>query len=336
VTFALRRLSNAGRLQLEASCGEEPAGWDDQVLAAGGVIFHGTPWAHVIRAQGAAPWFLVFRSEGRAVGLAVARGSRSRLPVLGRRRSVLSFQTTPLLEPDVSLEDALEAIRAFARKERFGRLECLSYWARLPQATAGLAQLGFAVRSRIEFECRLGVDLAASLATMSAGHRRNIKKAMAQGLTFREDSTLNGAMVLRDLQDATYGRRHDHGHLAPRPMTRPDYRTTMEAYLDAGAVRFWLVKRDDRPLSALGMLVYGTRAYYLVGGTSAEGYQCRAAFAAFGHAIQALCAAGVTHLHLGGVPDAAGEEGNVDHGLYRFKEAFGAEPVRCWDGWGRA
>jgi lipid II:glycine glycyltransferase (peptidoglycan interpeptide bridge formation enzyme) len=106
----------------------------------------------------------------------------------------------------------------------------------------------------------------------------------------------------------------------------------MQAWLDARSMRFWFAERDGVTQSALGILLFGARAYYLVGGTSAEGYRSRAAFAAFGHVIEQLCRAGITELHLGGVPPEAEREDHADHGLYRFKRGFGAEPLMCWDG----
>jgi hypothetical protein len=329
------RVARGTELELEATRGAAPAGWDDAVIAAGGIVFHGTPWAKVIEAHGAEPWFLQFRSHGDVAGYAIAEALRSRLPVLGRRRSSLSLETTPLLARDASLVGAVEATRAFGRRARLGRLQCLSYAALLPEATAELAQLGLTVRPRLEFRIPLGANLADTLGGMSSGHRRNIRKAMDDDFSLREDSTVEGAMLLRRLQDTTYGRRHEQGNVEAQPLTPAYYRTTMEAYLATGTLRVWLVERSGDPLSALGILIYGPRAYYLVGGTSEEGYKCRAAFAAFGHVIEALCAAGVVELHLGGTPSAAETEGHPDHGLYRFKKGFGTEPVTCWDASGR-
>jgi hypothetical protein len=265
------------------------------------------------------------------VGFAVAGGRRSRLPILGPRRSELELNTTPLLHGSVGLLDAARAIRAFARRQRFGWLQCSAYASLRPSETETLRTSGFSIAPRLEFPVPLVDGFDATLAAMSSAHRRNVRKAMDGGFDFREDSTPGGAMTLRRLQDTTYARRWEMGQTHARPMSEEQYRRVMEAWLYADGIRFWFVERDGRPLSALGILIYGARAYYLVGGTAAEGYQVRAPFAVFGHVIRELCGAGVRELHLGGVPAGAAEDSHPDHGLYRFKRGFGGEPVTVWD-----
>ena len=315
---------------------EAPPQWDARVAAAGGMVFHGTPFARVIVAQGRTPWYLEFRAPAGEHGFGLAEMVRSRLPLVGRARSRIVLQTAPVLPTTIPLGAALHLVRELARKEGIGRAEFSSYGAVDPAATAVLRKLGWPARRRLEFLLPLGPDLAATLEHMSAGHRRNIRKAMSAGFGFREDSSIEGAARLRRLQEATYSRRWEQGNTSPHPMEEAYYLRTVGAYLGAGAIRFWFVDRDGEEQSALGILVHGSRAYYLVGGTSEAGYGSRAAFAAFGFAIEALCNARVTELHLGGVPSEAEDPGSPDHGLYRFKAGFGAEPVSCWDAEGPA
>ncbi len=301
----------------------------------GGNAFHGAGWGGVVAGLGGEPWFLEFLSDGEPAGYAVAWGARSRRPFVGRRRSELLLNTTPLLRAGVELGDAADALREFARAQRFGWLECSAYASLRPAATESLRDLGFAVNRRLEFAVPLGETLEATLAGMSSTHRRNVRKGMDQGFAFRENSTHDGAMTLRRLQDTTYARRWEMGQTHAQPIPDDEYARTMDAWLRAGGIRFWFLEHDGRPLSALGILVYGRRAYYLVGGTAADGYTLRAPFGAFGHVMRELCAAGVTELHLGGVPSGAEDEQHPDHGLFRFKRGFGAEPTPTWDARGR-
>ncbi len=325
--------SGPGRapLSIRATRDVPPPDWDAQVRNMGGNAFHGAGWGGVLESLGQERWFLEFVDGEEPVGFAVAGGARSRLPILGARRSQLELNTTPLLRADADLHEAVRALRAFARQQRFGWLQCSAYASLRPSATETLGELGFTVSPRLEFPVPLGESLDATLSGMSSGHRRNVRKAVAEGFDLREDSSMNGAMTLRRLQDTTYARRWEMGQTHARPMSDEHYQQTIEAWLRAGGIRFWFVERDGRPLSALGILVYGSRAYYLVGGTAAEGYRVRAPFGAFAHVIRELCAAGVTELHLGGVPAGAADDAHPDHGLYRFKRGFGGEPVTAWD-----
>ena len=323
--------STKPELSIRATRDVPPAEWDARVQAMRGNAFHGTGWAGVLESNGQERWFLEFLAGNSPAGFAVAGGRRSRLPLVGARRSELELNTTPLLRGDVDLTDAARALRAFARGQRFGWLQCSAYASLRPSATETLGTLGFTVAPRVEFPLALANTFDATLAAMSSAHRRNVRKAMEEGFQFREDSTPDGAMTLRRLQDNTYARRWEMGQTHARPMSEEQYRQTMEAWLRAEGIRFWFVERDGRPLSALGILIYGSRAYYLVGGTATEGYEVRAPFAAFGNVIRELSAAGVSELHLGGVPAGAAEETHPDHGLYRFKRGFGAEPVTVWD-----
>ncbi len=318
-------------LSIRATRDVPPAEWDARVQAMHGNAFHSAGWADVLEASGRERWFLEFLVGDGPAGFAVAGGARSHLPLIGAGRSELELNTTPILRADVDLHDAARALRSFARQQRFGWLQCSAYATACPAATEALRALGFAVTPRLEFPMPLANGFDTTLAAMSSGHRRNVRKAMDEGFDFREDSTIAGAMTLRQLQDATYGRRRELGQTHARSMSEEHYGRTMGAWLRAQRIRLWFVERDGRPLSALGILVFGSRAYYLVGGTAAEGYQVRAPFAAFGHVIRELCAVGVSELHLGGVPAGAAEENHPDHGLYRFKRGFGGEPVTAWD-----
>ncbi len=318
-------------LSVRATRDVPPAGWDARVRAMGGNAFHGTGWAGVLEASGTERWFLELVAGDAPVGFAIAGGARSRLPIVGARRSELDLNTTPLLRPDVTLHEAARALRAFAGEHRFGRLRCSAYASLRAADTETLQDIGFTVSPRLEFPMPLAGSLDETLAGMSSGHRRNVRKAMGEGFDFREDSTVQGAMTLRRLQDTTYARRWEMGQKHARPMSEAEYRQTMEAWLGANGIRFWFVEREGRPLSALGILVFGSRAYYMVGGTSADGYQIRAPFGAFGHVIGELCAAGVTELHLGGVPVGAAADTHPDHGLYRFKRGFAGDAETVWD-----
>ena len=323
---------NASGLTVSATAGDAPAGWDHDVLEAGGTTFHSSAMGAAAIARGQDAWYLRVQRDGRTVALAVGAGIRSRTRILRRPRKLLEFQTMPLLtgEGGATLAQAVSAIRVFARSEGFGQVHLSSYADVRPEETPTLEAAGLTLAPRLEFRVPLAADFEATLAGMSVGHRRNIRSALTTAFEFIEDTSLEGAMLLRELQETTYGRRHRQGNLSARAWAVDDYETVMRAYLAQGAIRFWFVRREGRTLSGVGIMTLGPWAYYFLGGTNQEGYGCGAVFALFGHLIPYLASQGVTELNLGGMAVGAEQKGHIEHGLYRFKTGFGARVVRCF------
>ncbi len=316
---------------VQASFGRAPEGWDRGILDAGGNAFHSSAMGEVALARGGEAVYLGVARGGRVGAWCVAEAGRSRLPIVGPRRSTMALCTMPVLDADsdVTLQQAMDAIRAFAAQAGFGRIRITSFADPHPEASARLCLAGCRVEERMEFRVPLLGDLESTLCHMSLAHRRNVRKGLAEGFAFTEDSSLHGAMTLRDLQEVTYARRNAHGNPGARPWERGDYRVVMRTLLAAKAIRFWFVEREGRPLSGMGVLTFGPWAYFLVGGTSHAGYASHAAFALFGRVIDRLTAEGIRELNLGGITPDAEDPAHMDHGLYRFKAGFGAAATRC-------
>ena len=319
------------RLVLTATFGRPPAGWDREVRDAGGNTFHSSAMGAIALAQGREPVYLRAEQAGRVVAHAVAEAGRSRRPIGWRRHSVLELKTMPVLAPGsgVTLQQVVDAVRRLAATTGFGRIQFSSFADPQPADTAALALDGYRVTPRLEFRVSLGADLEETLAGMTAQHRRNIRKGLSAGCEFVEDSTLDGAIALRALQDVTYARRHEQGNYDARAWPVADYRVAMQALLASNSIRFWFVRRDGAPQSGIGVMTFGRWAYYFLGGTSREGYANRAAFALFGEVIRTLTAEGNRELNLGGMAVGAEDPSHIEHGLYRFKTGFGARVVRC-------
>lgn len=291
----------------------------------GGNVFHSSAWGSMVEAHGAQaiPFEVVYGNA--VVGLGIAAARRSRFPLMGRFRDHLMLETPPILEPGHAFQPAYEALISFAHRERFADLtidttDCLVSPIELPEADRR--------GERVEFWVDLSWGHDGVIERMSTNHRRNIRKARRTGFDVIEDSTLEGAMSLRSLQDATFERRLGLGQTRGTAWDRDDYRRTMASYVNAGVMNFWFIERHGERLSGLGVLRFGSRAYYLVGGTSSRGYECGAAFAAFDAVLARLTGQGFAVLNLGGTPAAAGREGDMDYGLYRFKLGFGSRVLR--------
>jgi hypothetical protein len=307
------------------------AEWDAEALRFGGNVFHSHAWGEACGTLDGEVLFLRLTRGAHPIGVAVASAQRTRWRPLARWRDVLTLNTPPALAPDVPRRDALSAIENFARRRGFGVLRVSSYADPRPSEAAVPDASRVRIQPRLEFRVPLGPDVPATLARMRAGHRRNIRKAAEMGFAFSENTSLEGALALHGLQEQTFHRRRDLGNENAAAWPVESYRRTMAAYLEARAIRFFFASRNGVLLSGIGTLEFGDSAYYLVGGTSAEGYTCKAVFALFGHTIERLIGQGCSELNLGGVGVEVQDEGHVDHGLYRFKAGFGSTVLTLHD-----
>ncbi len=319
-------------LSISATKGEAPAGWDHEVLEAGGTAFHSSVIGAAATARGREAWYLRLERGGRTAGLAVGAGTRSTTPILGRRRSVLEFEAMPLLTGGgATRRQAVEAIRAFARGQGFGQLSVRSHGDPRPDETPALASLRLKLVPRVEFRVPLAADLKTMIARMTPGHSSSVRSALAAGrLQLIEDTSLEGAMLLHELRETSYSRRHTKEAPSAYSQAIEEFQRVMRAYLAHQAIRFWFVHRDGRVLSGVGILLFGPWAYYYLGGTNQEGYGCGAVFALFGNLLQYLASQGVKELNLGDMAVGTEAKGHPEQGLYRFKAGFGAEVVRIY------
>jgi Acetyltransferase (GNAT) domain len=324
--------SKKSDLSISSVQGDAPDGWDREVLEAGGTPFHTLAIGAAAVARGQEAWYLRFEQQGRAVGFAVGAGVRSATPILGRRRSVLEFETMPLLLSDGSRTrvQAVAAIREFASDEGFGQLRLLSRDDRRPEETPALESVGLTVAPRLECRVALAADLETMMTRMSDGHRNSVTNAMSAGFQFFEDTSLEGAMRLQELRETSYGRRQAPGTAATRSQAREELQNVMRAYLAHEAIRFWFVHREGRPMSGAGIMPFGDRAYFAVGGTNQEGYGAGAVYALYGNLLPYLSTQGIRELNLGDIDAGAEAKGHAEHGLYRFRTGFGAEVVRSY------
>jgi len=279
--------------------------------------------------MGAEPHYFRIGYPDGTEGFALAAGSRSRWPVIGRWRDVLTLNTPPILPEGKPVREALALLWRYARANGFAKIWCSSFADPRPEETASLREEGFHLSPRLEFRVPLGPDFDAALSRMSSGHSRNIRKGMSADFIMVEDSSIGGALELRTMQDDTFSRRRSIGNLGFEEWQRDTVKRVMGSYLDSGAIRFWFAALEGRRLSGVGILLFGDKAYYLVGGTMREGYECRAAFALFGHLIKWLGENGYSELNLGGTSVEAEGDDHPDRGLFRFKAGFGSEVLLC-------
>ncbi len=225
------------------------------------------------------------------------------------------------------------ALIELARASGWARLEIESFDG--PTPPPDLKTLGCATRERFEFLLDLAAPAEGRFAALKSSHRRKVRDAEKSGVTVADETGAAAVAILRELQGHTQERRTGRGE----PMDAPDadrFRRLAEIFVARGGGALIVGRRDGRPLSAILCGVATRRAYYLIGGTSPEGFECNAATLVLWRASELLATRGVATLNLGGVPRDAEQPDHPEHGLFRFKEGFGAARVECCSGiWSR-
>jgi hypothetical protein len=154
--------------------------------------------------------------------------------------------------------------------------------------------------------------------------RRSIRKAERSGLDVEGDSTGRLAPVFHELfirsVDRWAGQQHEPEALAQWRARRRDPLAKWQAIAAAlrGACRFWIARKDGRPVAGL-IVLQGTNAQYTRGAMDKElAGPLRANHLLMWLAIQDAVGAGCHHFHFG--------ESGSSAGLARYKEQFGAIP----------
>lgn len=305
--------------------------WDETVAALGGCPFHSRGFGLACAELGGEPLFLVFRREGQAVGYAVASSRRTRWRPLGWARDLLDLGSPPVLTPGTTRIQAVEALVRFARRRNDGQLHIASFGDPRPDDPSPVQDARIRVAPRLEFRVPLGPDFAATLARMAMGHRRKIRKVMEGGFVFEEQTSIEGALRMHAVAEQVFERRQARGETHAHGWEIEDYRRRMEVYLRHGIIRFHFTVLNGETLSAIGVMPFRRTAFYLVGGTTREGYERQAAYAMFAHTIQSLIDDGFTEFNLGGTGIGAREETSSDHGLYRYKSGYGGRVFELAD-----
>ncbi|MBL8840937.1 MAG: GNAT family N-acetyltransferase [Planctomycetes bacterium] len=223
------------------------------------------------------------------------------------------------------------AVIAALASQRVARVELESYdgpWPAPDFAAPEFAPLRLETRERLEFLLDLRGDVETRFAAIKSSHRRKVRDAEKAGVTVAEESGATALSLLHELQSSTKERREGRGETMALPEAE-QYERLQRCFVGAGSGRLFVGRKEGQAMSAILCGVEGPRAYYLMGGTSAAGFECNAATLVLWRASVLLAQGGVVELNLGGVPREAETAGHAEHGLWRFKEGFAPRRVEC-------
>ncbi len=301
-----------------------PEGWDAELAAAGGTVFHCLAWARYRRAtSGASPLFCRWIGDAGPAPAALALGFERALSLpggAGRLLSRLEFDSAPLGAAD---GDLLGPLLRWSRSQRtLLDLRLGSFDARRPWGDGSLPHPA----ARIEF---LAAPAAHEelLRRMREDKRRAVKRAVRAGLEVREGGRRD-VRAFADLYDRTIARLAGAKGVSLETLDRD----AVAELVASGSGRLFLAWEGPEPVAACLFGAFGRAAFYLHNGAGARALETGAVPLLILESLERLGAEGFDRLNLGGVGDAAADPHDRDHGLYVFKSSLGTIPSPCEGG----
>jgi hypothetical protein len=217
-------------------------------------------------------------------------------------------------------EAVYQTVLAYAKEKDYQTLVIEPRWGDDLSTIGCLA--GSANPEVTEFVLDLRLSLDQILGAMHKKHRKNIRTASEAGILCKQDSSIEGMMILQAMQAHAVDRGRDRGNIFSSVDERY-YRKAYTLVYQNGPGHLYLALRDGKPLAALACLESGKKAITVRSGSSPEGYELSAMYLLQYELIKDLKQRGFEELNIGGVPLAASESSHPQHGLYEYKRYYG-------------
>ena len=309
-------VSPAGAWELETA--PFPA-WGDSLRSLGGEFFQ-SPNGLQVGAPPGTPIYLRYVLDGALAGIAIGVRVNCRLSLRPRHAY---FPSWPVFAPGVDQEKALARLTSALRDEALAEVAWDSF-------DGGWTSPVTVEPARYEYVLPLdGVDDSVEWVE-GTQHRRSVRRGDRAGLVMRRLEGQAAADALGQVLVQASARAAQRGiqfaAQVPEIVSAPAY-----AGGDWGVATYAAMQGDD--LRAAVLVGHGpTRAYYLLGGATPEGYDLGASIWLHARIAATYAAGGWQEYNLGGVPVTAIDPTDPSHGLHRFKQGFGGRMVACTGG----
>lgn len=308
------------RWALSSGC---PRGWRALLERSGGSVFHSPVGLTAAAAPPGTPLFAELYQGDEAAGLALGVASRCRFGIKARH---YYFPTVPAVVEPTRRDEALEILVEQLRLAGAADVQVDSYdgsWQPAPSAPSATE-----TRDRLEYVVRLHRTRDELASGCSKHHRRHIRRGERDGWILRALEGVEARELLASVHREASARAAERGDPFAAVLP-PDFALRAPAGSAPWGMTVWSAWHDRTPLAAALVGWANRRAFYLVGGSTATGYERDAAQWLHWSLMCWLADGGFTHYNLGGTPASASNAGDPAHGLYRFKTGFGAEVVSC-------
>jgi len=261
--------------------------------------------------------------DGELVGLGAGVRSPCRLSF---RPVHVYLPTTPAIpEPDLR-DEGLDALVETLAGSGAVAVSLDSYDAGWQLAKPSVTPVE--MRPRREYVVPLTYPPDDMWARLATGHRRQIRRGDQEGWVVRLAAGSEAQDLLGRVQRLA----------SERAATRGDgYRSPTAPFAgdgqDPAGTRWgsttFIALSGTTPLAAAMVGWAGGRAFYVMGGSTLEGYRVAASIWLHWRITCRVAEARFTSYNLGGTSPNAESPQDAAHGLYRFKSGFGATVVPC-------
>ncbi|HYT70756.1 MAG TPA: GNAT family N-acetyltransferase [Gemmatimonadales bacterium] len=305
------------RWAVQATC---PAEWWVHLERCGGGFFHAPPGLAAGAGAGETLFALLVQGE-EVVGVAAGVRTKCRFALSARH---VCFPTSPALRVPERGAEALALLVAALRAAGVAELAIDSFDARWRPA---VVDADAHARDRLEFVVPLVPDAQQLSRACSTHHRRHLQRGEREGWTFRRLEPPEAQALLTVVQQQAAARAAARGEAFEAALPAAALQSgDGGAHWGATTFSAW---RDGAPLAAALVGWANRRGFYLIGGSTPDGYARDAAQWLHWRIMCYLAEEGFTAYNLGGTPGSAAHPGDPAHGLYRFKAGFGSTVVPC-------
>ena len=299
---------------------ECPAGWDASLLRCQGGFFHSPPGIEVGGPPGEAVYLRLYQENDV---VALAAGVRRPCRLSDQPRHVY-FPTWPAVAPGFPRATALLEMMAELRRRGAVELVVESFDAawkgdEIPKPRT--------TRLRDEYVVPIDTPEQALWDSLASGHRRQMRKGDRGGWRIEEPTGEAARSLLLSVQELASRRAAARGD--GFAVSVPQLSALGAAGPRPWGATMFAAWREDTPLAAALVGWANRRAFYVMGGSTAAGYECGASLWLHWRIARRLAESGFVAYNLGGVSPAASTPDDPSHGLYRFKCGFGSRVISC-------
>jgi hypothetical protein len=295
---------------------ESPSQWPQWVKECGGGIFHTPAGVTVGAPLGEVVYARLLSDQGDIIGVAVGVWYGCRL---SQTQCHVHFPSLPALAPGVNIQEVLDDLRKVLSEAGAAEVQIGSYDA---------TYLPFCgTQPRLEYLVPIPPD-GNVLPLLSAAHRSHVRRGGREGWAMRLLEREEASAAILGVQRVTAERA-----VTLKRSFLPDEETRWVDLVRAGlpfgewGLAVLAAYRDTILLSAILIGWAGERSFYIMGGSTTEGYSRSASPWLHIQAMSLLAQCGIRLYNLGGTPTDAVDPSSPSHGLYRFKTGFGVTPV---------
>jgi hypothetical protein len=295
---------------------DPPSQWSQWVKECGGGMFH-TPAGITVGAPlGSVVYGRLLSKQGDIVGVAVGVWYGCRF---SRAECHVHFPSLPAVTPDIDVQAALTGLRQALGAAGAADVEVGSYDA------AYLPEDG--ILPRLEYLVPIPPD-GDVVPLLGTAHRSHVRRGVREGWTMRLLTGEEATAAIIGVQRVTAERA-----VTLKRSFLPSEAVGWVDLVSAGpmlpewGLAVLAAYRDTTLLSAILIGWAGERSFYVMGGSTTEGYRCGASPWLHARSMALLAQRGIRLYNLGGTPIDAMDPTSPSHGLYRFKTGFGVTPV---------